>query len=346
MDDKYKFLERLIDCVSPSGKEDQAIKLVKEEFKDKADTFIFDNQGSLTTVYNKDAKFKIQLMAHCDEISLIVNGYNKNGTLTVASNGGVSPIIYVGSKVKILVDNNIIYGVVGKNAQLTKGEVKASDLFIDIGATNEKEAQDIVPLGSYIVHDESFFELNNHYVSGRAFDDRLGVFITQKAACFAKEKGSKIGIYATCSTGEETTGRGAYSSATLVKPDATIIVDVTYSTDYIGSNSPGNIELGKGGVICLGSIPNRKLNKLLEECAKKKKLDIQYEVWPARTATDGDTVIKTNFGEPVALFSIPLRYMHSPVEVASKQDIDSMIEILSEFLCCIDETYSLIPYEE
>lgn len=340
-------LKKMIEVASPSGREDGLIHLVENEYKDNVDTFIYDHQGSLTSVYNKDASFKIQLMAHADEISLIVNGYNSDGSLSVASNGGIRPILYVGSKVRVITTKGIVNGVIGTNSRLTKGEkVDASDLFLDIGASNAKEAKEAILLGSYVIHDTDLVDLLDDKVSARAFDDRLGVFIIQEAARKAKELGSKIGIYATCTTGEENTGRGAYSSAKMVKPNATIVVDVTFSTDYSGSDTPGEVLLGKGGVICLGSIPNRKLNALLEESAKKVNCSVQYEVWPGRTATDGDTVLKANNGEPIVLFSIPLRYMHSPVEVASYKDIESMIDVLASFLCFINQDVNLNPYQD
>ena len=172
-------------------------------------------------------------------------------------------------------------------------------------------------------------------------DDRLGVYIILEALKRAKEKGAKAGIYAASTVGEETTTRGAYYVSKIVKPDFAIVVDVTYASDYIGSDVRCEINLGKGGVICHGSIPNRILNNKIKETAKKLNLSIQEEVWPARTCTDGDTIIKTNDGTPVVLFSIPLRYMHSPIEVASYKDVDSMIEILSEFLKDINEKVDL-----
>lgn len=181
-------------------------------------------------------------------------------------------------------------------------------------------------------------------ICARAFDDRLGDYIIHEAAKKAY-KDTNAQILVTTSTGEETTGRGAYSSAMMMKPDLCIVVDVTFSGDYPNANIENDVALGKGGVICRGSVINRKLNEMLVETAKELNEPLQYEVWQGRTGTDGDTILKTNIDTPIVLFSIPLRYMHSPVEVASKYDIDSMIKVLSSFLKKINKNIGLAPYK-
>ncbi|MBE6143833.1 MAG: M42 family metallopeptidase [Erysipelotrichaceae bacterium] len=342
-----KFLNEIIKTPSPVGYEDNLMKLVVDYTKSKAEDFIYDNFGSVTAVYNKNSKFKVMLAAHADEISLIVTGYNSDGSLTVDRNGGVRTKLYIGCKVRVITkEGKVVLGVAGTNSSLgKKADVDAEDLFIDIGASNIEEAKKVVPLGSYVIHDTDMVELLDDKVSGRAFDDRLGVFITQCACLKAMEMGAKVGIYCTATTGEENTGRGAYSTSAIIKPDIGIVVDVTYANDYKGADTAGEVSIGKGGVICIGSLPNRKLNELLEKTAKEINEPIQYEVWAGRTATDGDTILRTNEGVPHVLFSIPLRYMHSPIEIASKKDIESMINVLAKFLCNLSEDVDLRPYK-
>lgn len=340
-----ELLKKIISTPSPVGMEDGVIKLVVQNVKNVADDFIYDNFGSVTTVYNKDSDFKIGLMAHSDEISLIVNGYNHDGSLTVTNNGGIKARLYVGCKVRIVCNDKIFKGVMGVNNSLTsKDKVSADDLFVDFGCKSKEEAAKLVPLGSFIIHDTDFDELQNDFITGRAFDDRLGVFITQEASLKAKLEGATSGIYCTASVGEENSGRGAYSSSQFVKPDVEIIVDVTFANDYKGADEAGTVNVGDGGVICIGTTINRKLKSMLEETAKELNLPIQYEVWPGRTGTDGDTVIKTNNGVPIVLFSIPLRYMHSPIEIASYKDVESMIEILSKFIIKLNGSIDFKPY--
>ena len=336
-----KILKEIINTPSPSGKEYILQRKIKNYMSDFVDKQICDDQGDLINIINPNSEIKVLLAAHADEISLIVDGYNSNGTLKVSANGGISASVYLGSHVDVVVDDKVYSGVVGTNHNIDKkGDLKASDLFIDLGMSLE-QTKELIPLGSYVIHLQGPRDLANDYFSARALDDRLGVFIINSALIKAKEKGAKIGVYSASTVGEETTTRGAYYVSNIVKPDFAIIVDVTYASDYIGSDVRCDINVGNGGVICHGSLPNKILNKKLKDTAKKLNLPIQEEVWPARTCTDGDTIIKTNDGTPIVLFSIPLRYMHSPVEIASYKDVESMIEILSEFLADITEKVDL-----
>lgn len=336
-----KWLNEILNTPSPSGSEYILQRKIKQYMNEYVDKQITDDQGDLINIINPNSEIKVLLAAHADEISLIVDGYNSNGTLKVSANGGISASVYLGSHVDVVVDDKVYAGVVGTNHNIDKkGDLKASDLFIDLGMSLE-QTKELIPLGSYVVHSQSPKDLVNDYFSARALDDRLGVFIINSALIKAKEKGAKIGVYSASTVGEETTTRGAYYVSNIVKPDFAIIVDVTYASDYIGSDVRCDINVGNGGVICHGSLPNKILNKKLKDTAKKLNLPIQEEVWPARTCTDGDTIIKTNDGTPIVLFSIPLRYMHSPVEIASYKDVESMIDILSEFLADITEKVDL-----
>lgn len=340
-----KLLEEIIQCASPSGREEALQKLLYRRYRNDFESFSTDAQGTLTAVHNQAGKFKVMLAAHADEISLVVTGYGSDGTLKVDRNGGVCPKLYVGAKVRILTSEGKINGVVGTNEALNKKEkVEPEDLFIDIGCDSREEAEKLVPKGSYVIHDTDMAQLQNGRFSGRAFDDRIGVYIIFEAAKKAAKAGTEACVFCTATTGEETTGRGAYTAASRLKPDCCVSVDVTYATDYPGAEEPGDVALGKGGVICRGSIPNARLNALLEECAGELGLPVQFEVFAGRTGTDSDTMLKTLEGVPQVLFSIPLRYMHSPVEVLSASDVDSMVDVLALFLQKLNGSYSLEPF--
>ena len=166
-----------------------------------------------------------------------------------------------------------------------------------------------------------------------------------KYANQAKEKGVNVGVYVSATTGEETTGRGAYECSSYVNPNVCVAVDVTYANDYKGSNEAGDVEIGKGGVVCEGSIPNSKLNQLLAQCAKDLNLPIQYEVFAGRTGTDADTMLKTKNGIVQTLFSIPLRYMHSSAEVCSMKDVDEIIALLVDFIMNFDPNTDFDPFK-
>lgn len=329
---KHEFLKKLVETPSPTGYEEKLQKLIYNHYKSNDITFLTDTRSTLTGIYNKDLDFKVMLMAHADEIGLVVTGYNPDGSLQVEKNGGIKPSLYIGQRVSIICDDVVYNGVMGVNdVNTNKEKVSCSDLFVDLGFENKEEAASYIKLGSHIIHNEKYDYLNNNLVCARAFDDRVGAYIIHEAALKAYKK-SSCQILVSTSTGEENTGRGAYSVSCKFKPDVAIVVDVTYASDYYGAICNNNVLLGKGGVICKGSIINKKLNQMLEQCAKELEKPVQFEVWQGKTGTDGDTILKTNEDVAIVLFSLPLRYMHSPVEVISLSDVESMIDVLALFL--------------
>jgi endoglucanase len=343
---KQNFLD-MISCLSPSGFEQNLQQYISKTYKSDDNTFEVLEKGELSAIYNKDSNFGIMLAAHADEISLIIDGYNSDGTLHVAKNGGIRTKLYVGCKVKVLtLKNEVLYGVMGLRGNVSaKSDIDIDDLYIDMGYNSKEEAMKFIPIGSYAVHDTDTRELANNRISGRAIDDRIGDYIIHEAAKLAFQNGSKNKIIVTTTTGEENTGRGAYQAVEHYKPQIFVAVDVTYSTDYMGADEPGHVSLGKGGVICNGSIPNRKLNELLRDCAKELNLPIQDEVFAGRTGTDADTAYKAIEGPAILLYSIPLRYMHSPSEVVDFNDVENMIKVLARFLVKINKEFNLLPYE-
>lgn len=343
---KHEFLKEIVETYSPSGYEDELQLKLYNHYKEWCNTFKTDNRGTLTAIYNETSDFKVMLIAHADEISLVVNGYNSDGSLRVDKNGGIRTKLYVGQRVVVISGNNKYYGIMGTNSSMQKASDLGVDaLFVDCGFNNSEDAKNHIKLGAYVVHTAGYQKMQNDLVCARAFDDRLGDYIIHEAALKAYQKGCSSQIMVTTSTGEENTGRGAYSSASILKPDVAIVVDVTFSNDYKGADNENDVILGKGGVICEGSVPNRKLNQMLKECALELNLPVQYEVWQGRTGTDGDTILKTNEDPAIVLFSIPLRYMHSPVEVASLKDIESMIDILALLLQKLNKDTNLKPFE-
>jgi endoglucanase len=336
----------MISCLSPSGFEQNLQKFIYQTYKRDFNSFEVTEKGVLTATYNKEKDFSVMLMAHADEISLIVDGYNSDGSLHVAKNGGIRTKLYVGCKVKVLtLSNKVLYAVMGVRGDVqAKSDISIDELYVDCGFLSENEAKENVELGSYVIHDTDTRELANNRISGRAIDDRIGDYIIHEAALKAYNQGSENKIFVSTTTGEENTGRGAYQIAQIKKPNIVVAVDVTYAPDYQGAGEPGSVKLGKGGVICNGSVPNRALNNLLKECANELNLPYQEEVFAGRTGTDGDTALKTLDGPAIVLYSIPLRYMHSPSEVVDFNDVENMIEVLARFLVKVNEKTNLMPY--
>ena len=186
----------------------------------------------------------------------------------------------------------------------------------------------------------------NGALAARAIDDRAGAFIVLEALKRARERGCKVGVYAASTVGEETTGRGARWAGAQVNANVAIAVDVTYCTDVPGTHpeESGKICLDKGPVLCNGSMSCIKVNELLKACAAEENIPYQMETFIGRTCTDADTIHLGGTNTATALVSLPLRYMHSPAEVCTLQDIENCIELIAAFLCRLDENTDFNPF--
>lgn len=333
------FLYNILGKISVSGYEEPVQKVVKEYMSTFSDEIKTDEMGNIICIANPENPVKIMLSAHADEIGLMVTRITENGRIQVIERGGIIPQTYPGQRVQICTDNGIIYGVVEVYRDLLKQEgLKATDFLIDIGASTKEEAQKYVALGNPVVLDSNIRQLINDRVTARALDDRIGVFIIMEALKRAKEKGCKAGVYAAATVGEETTKTGAYWTSSRIKPSLAIVVDVTYCSDCSGMNPAemGDVVLGGGPVLCNSPIVVKGLNRKMEECAAKIGIKTQREAASRLSYTDGDQIHFSNEGVPMVLVSIPLRYMHSPGEVADMKDVEGCIELIAEFLMTVN----------
>ncbi|MBR5947134.1 MAG: M42 family peptidase [Clostridia bacterium] len=344
----------LLDTVSVSGCEEANQRIALDYAKDFAEKQFTDAVGNAVSVVNPDATCRVLLCAHMDEIGFRVTHITGDGMIRVQRAGGVKSGLYVGSPMQIIhertengrVIREKVAGVgIITESLLKKDKVDASDLMIDIGANSREEAEAVVAIGDPVCADCGRRELLNGRISARALDDKSGAFVILEAAKKAAESGVQCGIYANTSVGEETSGRGAYFAGSNVEPTCAIVVDVTWASDSPerDADESGDIRLGGGPVLCLSGMVNKRMNALLEQIAKENGIGIQYEVAGGRTYTDGDTLLETGRGVPMALVSIPLRYMHSSVEVADWNDIKGCIDLIAEFLMRVDEGFDFRP---
>ncbi len=351
---KKDFLIEMLNTVSVTGKEEPNQEVVLKYGKTFADKQIVDPAGNVINVVNPKAKTKVLLCGHIDEIGFIVTHIDDKGMVHVQSAGGVSRKLYIGAPMQIIhetktkgkVKRTKVQGVGVVNSDLLKKEkLENTDIIIDIGANKKEEAEKLVSIGDAVVADTTVRELLNDNFSCRAMDDKTGAFVITEAAKKAKKMGAKIGIYANTVTGEETGVGGAYFASSGIEPTCAIVVDVTDASDYPGMDPArgGDKKIGGGPVLCHSGMLNKKLNALLEDIAKEKEIPIQWEVSSGNTYTDSDTVFKTVKGIPVALISIPLRYMHSSVELGNWKDLENCIDLIAEALLRIDDKFDFNP---
>ncbi|PIE77631.1 MAG: endoglucanase [Candidatus Delongbacteria bacterium] len=334
-----QFLLELLNTNSPSGMEEEIQGKWLNYMKDYADKIDTDIHGNAYAILNPDADFKVLLAGHCDEIGFVIKRIDSDGFVYFGKVGGISHKIAPGMKVNILGNGgkNILKGIIGAPAEHQGGledKFTMDNLYIDLGAESDKELKDLMRVGDYAVYDRNSEFLRNDKLSGRALDNRTGAFIAAEVIKRLKGKKLNVGVYSVSTTGEEVGLQGAYSAGSNVEPDIAIATDVTFATDYpsIDKSKHGEYKLGGGPVIALGAPINKKVNSLLEEAAKELKIDLQYELTPSTTGTDADKLRYTGKGVAISLVSLPLRYMHSPVETISMKDLEQEIDMIVKFI--------------
>ncbi|HTW41623.1 MAG TPA: M42 family metallopeptidase [Solirubrobacteraceae bacterium] len=287
--------------------------------------------------YEADAP-RLLVMGHIDEIGLIVTHIDDEGYLWFGGVGGWDPQILVGQRVLVDTRDGPIPGVVGKKPihllreEERKKVAELRELHLDIGARDGEQARALVRIGDVAVIDARPVELPNGRLVSRALDNRLGSFVALEAARLVAEAGGgQWELAAVAVAQEETTFGGSRTSAFALQPDAAIVVDVTHATDAPGIDvkEAGKHELGSGPVITRGSTLNPALFELLYDTAEAEKIPFTVEASARNTGTDADAVHLSRGGVPTGLVSIPIRYMHSPVELVALDDVSAAARLIA-----------------
>jgi putative aminopeptidase FrvX len=294
---------------------------------------------------------RLVVMGHIDEIGLIVTHIDEQGYLWFREVGGWDAQILVGQRVALSTREGDVRGVIGKKPihllreEERKKPAETRELHIDVGAKDGEDAAKLVRVGDVAVIDADPLELPNGRVAARALDNRLGSFVALEAARLVAEQGGAEGweVVAVAAAQEETTFGGSRTSAFSLAPDAAIVVDVTHATDAPGIEvkQAGKHELGSGPVLSRGSTLHPRLGELLYETAEREQLPFTVEAIGRNTGTDADAVHLARGGIPTALVSIPLRYMHSPVELVQLDDVHACARLIAAMAMTLDSNTSL-----
>lgn len=340
-DESLKFLETLINTPSPSGYESRGQRVWLDYASEFADEAFTDAYGNAVAVLNKGGSPRLMLAGHADEIAMTVNYINDDGFIYVRKVGGVDPAITKAQRVTIHSKHGPILGVVGNVApHMMKLEKERKvpemhDLFIDIGVENRKEAEKLLAIGDPITLNDRFELLRNDLAVARAFDNRIGTFaVAETLRLLAKSKKKlKAEVCAVSNIMEEVGLFGARQIAYSLQPDAALVVDVTHATDYPTVNKAmhGDIHIGKGPTITRGGPNHIAMVERLTKVAEREKIDLQFEATSNTSGTDTDVIFWTRGGIPSALISLPNRYMHSPVEVVSLNDLEQIPQLMAAF---------------
>lgn len=342
------FFEELIITPSPTGYESAGQKVWKKYVSQFASKVESDAYGSaLAKIETNSVVPTIMIEAHADEIGMVVQHVSDKGFITLNKLGGSDSTIARGKKVFIHNKKGTVTGIVGNTAihlQDNKnggGKQPAwKDIFVDIGVSSKEEALELIQVGDPAIYTDELEFLNDDIVTGRALDNRVGGFaIAQVLKNLSKRKKElKVNVMALNSVQEEVGGFGARMMSFRHMPDAAIVTDVTHATDSPGINNKehGTITLGGGPSVQHGGANHPAVVSLIEETAEKKEISIQHEATSVRTGTDTDSIFYQKTGIPSALISLPLRYMHSPVETASVSDIRALIDLMTESLLAME----------
>jgi len=353
-DNSLQFLRNYINTPSPVGFESGGQKVWMQYIKNYVDTTMTDPYGTAVGIINPADKFKVVIEAHADEISWFVNYVSPEGLIYLKRNGGVDHQIAPSQRVLIHGKKGAVKAVFGwpaihtrmSNPDNKETQPKVDNLFLDCGARNKKETEDLgIHIGAVVTYEDGFEELAYDYYIGRAFDNRIGGFMIAEVARLLKENKKKLpyGLYIVNAVQEEIGLRGAEMIARRIRPDIAIITDVTHdsTTPMINKMIEGDCSCGKGPALVYGPAVHNKLLDVVEKVAVKNKIPLQLRAVSRSTGTDTDSFAYANDGCPSVLISIPLRYMHTTVEMLHKNDIDDTIRLMYETLLTLTPKINL-----
>ena len=348
----HAFIAQYLNNPAPTGYEWESQKIWMNYLKPYVDDFITDTYGTAVGVINPKAKFKVVIEAHSDEISWYVNYISDKGLISVIRNGGSDHMIAPSKWVNIHTKKGIVKGVFGWPAIHTrmagKEETpKLENITIDVGAAKKEEVEKMgIHVGCVITYPDTFQVLNKNKFVCRALDNRIGGFMIAEVARMLKENKVELpfGLYITNSVQEEIGLRGAEMITQTIKPDVAIVTDVCHdtSTPMIDPKKQGDNTIGKGPVISYAPAVQQLLRDRIIDTANTKKIPFQRLASSRYTGTDTDAFAYSNGGVPSALISLPLKYMHTTVEMVHQEDVENVIKLIYETLQTIKngETFS------
>ena len=338
--DAQAFLERILETPSPSGYESQLQQIIRVHAADFADDVTTDVHGNVIALRNPGAPLRVMLAGHCDQIGLVVRYIDSDGFLYVLSLGGWDPQMLIGQRMMVWTAEGPVFGIIGRKPihlltdEERKQVPKLKDLWLDIGAKDKEEAEEMVRIGDPVTVELAYREMPNHRVASPAMDDKCGLWVVMEALRRVDAEKLDCALYAVSTVQEEVGLRGARTSAFGVDPHVGVAVDVTHATDCptIEKKQEGEIGLGKGPVIYRGPNMNPRVVSRLIATAEENEIPHQLAADGRPTGTDANAIQITRAGVATGLVSIPNRYMHSPVEMISLEDIDLAADLLARFV--------------
>lgn len=333
------FFKKILETPSPSGYEKPVQDLVRRYVADFADRVSTDLHGNVIAVKNPEAKLRVMLAGHCDQIGMLVQYIDADGFVYAQTIGGWDPQQLVGQRMTVWSSGGPIPAVISRKAihLLTEEErkqvVKLKDMWLDIGAKDKAEAESLVRVGDPITLQLGYQPMRNNLANSPGMDDKTGLWVCVEALRRASQKKLNCALFAVSTVQEEIGLRGAQTSAFGIDPHVGIAVDVTHATDCptVEKKQEGDVSLGKGPVIYRGPNMNPRVVEKLIATAKAAEMPYQLAASGRATGTDANSIQISRAGVAAGLVSIPNRYMHSAVEMISLDDLDRAADLLANF---------------
>lgn len=350
-DSSLAFLKDLLETPSPSGFERPVQDVVRAWARPFADEVRTDRHGNVVAVRNPGGQPRIMLAGHCDQIGLMVQHVDDNGYLYVQPIGGWDMQVLIGQHLTVWTRQGPVAGVVSRRAPhlLTNEErnkvPQFTDVWIDVGAKDRKEAEAVVTAGDPVTFALGFRPLRNGLASAPGMDDKVGVWTVMEALRLLKGRPLQAAVYCVSTVQEEIGLRGATTSTYGVHPAVGVAVDVCHATDTPGNDKKvlGDTRLGNGPALFRGPNINPRVFERLHETARAHEIAVQVRGAPRATGTDANAMQLSRDGVATALVGIPNRYMHSPVEVVALEDLDRAARLLAEFCAGVTPSLDLTP---
>ncbi len=347
-----KFFQKVLESPSPSGYEQPVQRLVRQYAEGFADEVRTDTHGNVIVSVNPAAPLRVMFAGHADQIGLIVTYIDEFGFIYSKPIGGWDPQQLIGQRMTIHTADGPVPAVISRKAihlldeEERKQIVKQKEMWLDIGARSQAEAQELVSIGDPVTLELGYKEMRNNFANSPGMDNKTGMWVCIEAARRAAERGGlNVAVHAVATVQEEIGLRGATTSAFGVDPHVGVAVDVTHATDCptIDKTQESDIKLGHGPVLSRGPNINPIAFNRLRAAGESAEIPLQWAALNRGAANDGNALQLTRAGVATGIVGIPLRYMHSAVEIISLDDIDYAAQLLAEFVLRLEADADFTP---
>ncbi len=345
------FLERLLATPSPSGYERPIQDVVREYVRPFASNVQTDWHGNVIVAVNPHGSPRVMLAGHCDQIGLMVIHIDKDGFLRVSAIGGWDVQMLIGQNMVVWTTSGPVKGVIARKAihlqspEDRKAVPEIKDLWIDIGVINADEAKELVTVGDPVTFELGLRTLRNNLVAAPGMDNKVGVWVVMNALRLIAQGQPQAAVYSVSTVQEEIGLRGAQTSAFSVAPQLGIAVDVTHATDCptIDENQHGKVKIGAGPVLYRGPNANPVVFERLMSLAKQHEIPVQPGGLAKAASNDSNVMQVSRGGVATGLVTIPNRYMHSPVEIVSLDDLENAAKLIAHFCLSLTPDSDFTP---